>query len=93
MARPPRHRTAYQRGLPLSRHAQGPSALARIRARALGFSKLISYGGVALLGWHSGSLASLFNWFAAENEPAKEQHIGKNQQRGYRGYGIADFVS
>jgi hypothetical protein len=49
--------------------------------------------GRPLLGWHSGSLTGLFNRFAAENEPAKEQHIGKNQQRGYRGYGIADFVS
>jgi hypothetical protein len=44
-----------------------------------------------LLGWHGG--ASLFNRLAAENEPTKEQHIGKNQQRGYRGYRIADFVS
>ena len=56
-------------------------------------SATLSVAGPALFGWHSGSLASLFNRFAAENEPAKEQHIGKNQQRGYRGYGIADLMA
>ena len=64
----------------------------RISAGRALLSNLIGYG-PTLLGWHGGSLASQFTGFAAENKPAKEQHIGKNQQRRYRGYRFADFMS